>query len=75
MNEYPKRGGDCEYTMDCPWGVDGWCDRPAGNKCEIQKMDEEKAESDRGCEHCRGWDNRCGANYCPMCGRKLEVRK
>lgn len=44
MKEYPKRGGDCEYTMDCPWGVDGWCDRLPGNKCEIQKMDEEKAE-------------------------------
>lgn len=27
MNKYPKRGGDCEYTMDCPWGVDGWCDQ------------------------------------------------
>lgn len=40
MKQYPKRGGDCEYTMDCPWGVDGWCDRPSGNKCEIQKMDE-----------------------------------
>lgn len=46
MSKYPKRGGDCEYTMDCMWGVDGWCDRPSGNKCEIQKMDEAKAESD-----------------------------
>ncbi len=44
MKEYPKRGGDCEYTEDCMWGVDGWCDRPSGNKCEIQKMDEAKAE-------------------------------
>ena len=26
--KYPKRGDDCEYTMDCMWGVDGWCDRP-----------------------------------------------
>ena len=42
MKEYPKRGGDCEYTMDCMWGMDGWCDRPSGNKCEIQKMDESK---------------------------------
>ena len=32
MSKYPKRGGDCEYTMDCMWGVDGWCDRPTGNK-------------------------------------------
>ena len=39
------------------------------------KVLQEKAESDKGCEHCRGWDNQCGANYCPMCGRKLEVRK
>ena len=31
----------------------------------------EKQERERGCEHCRGWDKRCGANYCPMCGRKL----
>ena len=33
--KYPKRGGDCEYTEDCMWGSDGWCDRPPGNKCEI----------------------------------------
>lgn len=45
MSKYPKRGGDCEYTMDCPWGVDRWCDRPEENKCEIQKMDEAKTES------------------------------
>lgn len=45
MSKYPKRGEDCEYTMDCMWGVDGWCDRPSGNKCEIQKMDEAKAKS------------------------------
>lgn len=44
MNKYPKRGGDCEHTMDCMWGVDGWCDRPTDSKCEIQKMDEAKAE-------------------------------
>ena len=31
----------------------------------------EKAKCEKGCEHCRGWDKRCGANYCPMCGRKL----
>nr|DAM37335.1 MAG TPA: hypothetical protein [Caudoviricetes sp.] len=37
---YPERGRNCEYTEDCMWGVDGWCDRPPGNKCEIQKMDE-----------------------------------
>jgi hypothetical protein len=33
----------------------------------------EKAERSKGCEHCRGWDSRCGANYCPMCGKRLEV--
>lgn len=44
MKQYPKRGGDCEHTMDCLWGEDGWCDRPQDSKCEIQKMDESKAE-------------------------------
>jgi hypothetical protein len=33
----------------------------------------EQAERSKGCDHCRGWDKRCGANYCPMCGKKLEV--
>lgn len=32
--------------MDCMWGVDGWCDRPPGNKCEIQKMDEAKKKEE-----------------------------
>ena len=32
---------------------------------------QEKAKRQKGCEHCRGWDERCGANFCPMCGRKL----
>ena len=32
----------------------------------------EKAERSKGCDHCRGWDKRSGANYCPMCGKKLE---
>lgn len=44
---YPKRGGDCEYTMDCMWGVDGWCDRPPRNKCEIQKMDEARKKKQK----------------------------
>ena len=35
--------------------------------CALQ----EKVEREKGCEHCRGWDTRCGAKYCPMCGRKL----
>lgn len=39
--DYPKRGDDCEYTMDCMWGMDGWCDRPLGNRCEMQKADED----------------------------------
>jgi hypothetical protein len=32
----------------------------------------EQAERSRGCEYCRGWDKRCGASYCPMCGKRLE---
>jgi len=32
----------------------------------------EKQERDKGCEYCRGWDKRSGANYCPMCGRKFN---
>jgi hypothetical protein len=32
----------------------------------------EQAERSKGCDHCRGWDKRSGANYCPMCGKKLE---
>jgi hypothetical protein len=34
-----------------------------------------QAERENGCEHCRGWDSRCGANYCPMCGKRLEVER
>lgn len=34
----PQRGGYCEYTEDCMWGTDGWCDRPSGNKCELEKV-------------------------------------
>ena len=34
----------------------------------------EQAERSKGCDHCRGWDKRSGANYCPMCGRRLEVK-
>ena len=33
----------------------------------------EQAERSRGCEYCRGWDKRCGASYCPMCGKRLEI--
>ena len=33
----------------------------------------EQQERSKGCGHCRGWDSRCGANYCPMCGKRLEV--
>lgn len=40
--DYPKRGEDCEYTEDCMWGVDGWCDRPKNSKCVIEKMDDKK---------------------------------
>ena len=33
---------------------------------------EKAGERGTGCEHCRGWDKRCGASFCPMCGRELE---
>ena len=39
MKKYPKRGEDCEYTMDCMWGVDGWCDRPVNRKCSLAELD------------------------------------
>jgi hypothetical protein len=48
MSKNTKRGGDCEHTMDCMWGVDGWCDRPEGKKCVIEDMDakgKEEAEA------------------------------
>ena len=45
---YPERGGNCDYTEDCMWGVDGWCDRPPGSKCEIQKANEEQKLNDTG---------------------------
>ena len=32
----------------------------------------QQQEREPGCEHCRGWDSRCGANYCPLCGRDLR---
>lgn len=48
-----------------------------GKHCEIVKTAltalREQAEREKGCEHCRGWDSRCGASYCPMCGKKLPV--
>lgn len=39
MNQYPKRCDDCEFTADCMWGVDGWCDRPEDFKCVMEEMD------------------------------------
>ena len=45
------------------------CERVADRCDELQAK---LSEANKGCEHCRGWDSRCGANYCPMCGRKLE---
>ena len=36
--KYPKRGGDCEYTMECMWGADGRCDITALGKC-IREME------------------------------------
>lgn len=49
MKKYTKRGENCEYTEDCMWGVDGWCDRPPENKCEIKKMDEAKETESKIC--------------------------
>ena len=42
MARYPKRGDDCEYTEDCMWGVDGWCDRPSHMKCVLANMEMNK---------------------------------
>lgn len=40
--------------------------------CEIAlSAMHEQAEKSRGREYCRGWDKRCGASYCPMCGKRL----
>jgi hypothetical protein len=33
----PNRGGNCEHTMDCMWGIDGWCGRPEGWGCVLAK--------------------------------------
>lgn len=41
---YPKYGSNCEYSEECMWGVDGWCDRPKKSKCELQEMDESRAK-------------------------------
>ena len=38
--------------------------------CDALERAEERGQ---GCEHCRGWDKRCGANYCPMCGKALPI--
>ena len=46
MKKYPKRGEDCEYTQDCMWGVDGWCDRPVNRKCVLADMDNKKEVSE-----------------------------
>ena len=42
MSKYPGRGADCEYTEDCMWGVDGWCDRPSDWKCVLSGMEKNK---------------------------------
>ena len=44
MTKYPNRGGDCIYTEDCMWGVDGWCDRPDNWKCVLDKMADDKED-------------------------------
>lgn len=46
MDKYPKRGEDCEYTMDCMWGVDGWCDRPEKRKCVLAETEKDENEGD-----------------------------
>jgi hypothetical protein len=38
--------------------------------CDALEKAEERGQ---GCEHCQGWDTRSGAQYCPMCGKKLPV--
>ncbi|MBT9132468.1 MAG: hypothetical protein DDT32_01221 [Syntrophomonadaceae bacterium] len=37
--KYPKRGQYCQYTEDCLWGADGWCDRPRGWNCSQQEQE------------------------------------
>ena len=38
--------------------------------CDALEKAEERGQ---GCEHCQGWDTRSGAQYCPMCGKRLPV--
>ena len=42
---YPEKGGDCEFTEHCMWGVDGWCDRPS-EKCILDKPKERGGTGD-----------------------------
>lgn len=83
MNKYPKHGGDCEYTMDCPWGVDGWCDRPSDSKCELQKMDDARAAEACEAEKARAagtkeinefMETRISKERCPCGGKLTQTR-
>lgn len=53
--------------------IEYWDCRPTEQKAAELAITalQEQQERAQGCDHCRGWDKRCGANYCPMCGRKL----
>ena len=83
MTEYPKRGGDCEFTEDCLWGVDGWCDRPERNKCELQKTDERIAAEAREADKARAggakainefMETRISEERCPCGGKLTQTR-
>lgn len=38
--------------------------------CDALEKAEERGQD---CEHCQGWDTRSGAQYCPMCGARVEA--
>lgn len=60
--------GECDFASPmCQY------DRESAFEIALSAL-REQAERSRGCEYCRGWDKRCGASYCPMCGKRLEAQ-
>ena len=83
MSKYPKRGEDCEYTEDCMWGVDGWCDRPIDSKCEVQKVmdrvvsdarEADKANADGTKAINEFMESRISKERCPCGGKLAQTR-
>ena len=71
-----KYTGDSAYVADQMAILDANAAFIARSRTLIPELCDalEKAEErGTGCEHCRGWDKRCGANYCPMCGKALPI--